>query len=297
MQLGIQCPPVTFVATAYGNRPQDGCTRGAVLLLSQSFLRPPAAPSHSLPGFGRRHSCARVHCCPFFSLLISDLNTTRPCILNGFPNVAPTTRSLLPSAAPMQIVSMAPRRLHWLSGELYSLVTDVGYMNEAVVWEKLCEIDGDNIFVNSDFVIPRPKPPAEAREVSEQEAYVFAQCLPPAACRSQRKMKPRKLMMRCPGVRSLVFNVWVNKQILQPIHSESCPAAPAGMVDCIYGSRINWLARTAISLDPMSVGATSAAPTTFLWKASESPCAPMPTTLRPSSLPDATLETGTKICV
>jgi len=55
-------------------------------------------------------------------------------------------------------------------GELYSLVTDVGYMNEAVVWEKLCEIDGDNIFVNSDFVIPRPKPPAEAREVSEQEA-------------------------------------------------------------------------------------------------------------------------------
>ena len=82
----------------------------------------------------------------------------------------------------MQIVSRAPPSIHWLSRHLYSLVTDKGYMNEAVGWEKLYEMDGDNIFVNSDFVIPRdPKPLAEAREVSDPKAYV---CLCPASASS-----------------------------------------------------------------------------------------------------------------
>jgi len=37
------------------------------------------------------------------------------------------------------------------NGELLLLVTDQGYANEPLVWEKLCQIDGDSFFLRSDF--------------------------------------------------------------------------------------------------------------------------------------------------
>eukprot|EP00026_Physarum_polycephalum_P008431 Phypoly_transcript_08517.p1 GENE.Phypoly_transcript_08517~~Phypoly_transcript_08517.p1 ORF type:complete len:401 (+),score=48.01 Phypoly_transcript_08517:245-1447(+) len=37
------------------------------------------------------------------------------------------------------------------NGELFVLVTDQGYALEPIVWEKLCQIDGDSTFLCSDF--------------------------------------------------------------------------------------------------------------------------------------------------
>lgn len=60
------------------------------------------------------------------------------------------------------------------SGRLYLLVTDQGYLHQSqVVWERLDEVDGDTVLVDSDFVPFRPAPleipiefAAEAAEAS-----------------------------------------------------------------------------------------------------------------------------------
>mmetsp|Transcript_4420 Transcript_4420/g.12388 ORF Transcript_4420/g.12388 Transcript_4420/m.12388 type:complete len:378 (+) Transcript_4420:142-1275(+) len=47
--------------------------------------------------------------------------------------------------------------------ELYLLATDLGYLREPnLVWEKLSEIDGDSIFVNSKFAPYIPSKPSES---------------------------------------------------------------------------------------------------------------------------------------
>jgi len=50
--------------------------------------------------------------------------------------------------------------------ELLLLVTDQGYANEPLVWEKLCQIDGDSVFLTSDFIPYTPtSPPSIPREI------------------------------------------------------------------------------------------------------------------------------------
>lgn len=48
--------------------------------------------------------------------------------------------------------------LHFrLNGELYLLVTDQGYLNEAsITWERMVEVDGDSSFVDGHFSSYRP---------------------------------------------------------------------------------------------------------------------------------------------
>eukprot|EP01102_Stenamoeba_stenopodia_P015187 TRINITY_DN5153_c0_g1_i1.p1 TRINITY_DN5153_c0_g1~~TRINITY_DN5153_c0_g1_i1.p1 ORF type:complete len:338 (-),score=78.12 TRINITY_DN5153_c0_g1_i1:40-1053(-) len=59
-------------------------------------------------------------------------------------------------------------------GELYLLVTDLGYLHEPhLVWEKLTRIDGDSIFVDNDFNIydhatAAEKPPIVAESPTAQ---------------------------------------------------------------------------------------------------------------------------------
>ncbi|KAL3936046.1 MAG: hypothetical protein SGBAC_008559, partial [Bacillariaceae sp.] len=43
-----------------------------------------------------------------------------------------------------------------LEGQLYLLVTDIGYASHDIVWEKLDVIDGDTEFVTQDFQAPPP---------------------------------------------------------------------------------------------------------------------------------------------
>eukprot|EP00736_Rhodelphis_marinus_P011811 Rmarinus@m.22210 len=58
------------------------------------------------------------------------------------------------------------------NGSLYILLTDLGYAEEDfVVWEKLCEVDGDNVFVTDDFgPVPSPDEQARIRYSRLQEA-------------------------------------------------------------------------------------------------------------------------------
>eukprot|EP01111_Echinosteliopsis_oligospora_P010256 TRINITY_DN315_c0_g2_i2.p1 TRINITY_DN315_c0_g2~~TRINITY_DN315_c0_g2_i2.p1 ORF type:complete len:423 (-),score=117.17 TRINITY_DN315_c0_g2_i2:17-1285(-) len=44
-------------------------------------------------------------------------------------------------------------------GYLLDLVTDLGYSSENVVWERLSQIDGNTVFLNSDFTMYQPSTP------------------------------------------------------------------------------------------------------------------------------------------
>jgi hypothetical protein len=46
------------------------------------------------------------------------------------------------------------------NGELFVLVTDQGYAYEPIVWERLCQIDGDSTFLCSDFTTYQATSPA-----------------------------------------------------------------------------------------------------------------------------------------
>jgi len=50
---------------------------------------------------------------------------------------------------------------------LYLLVTDQGYANTPVVWEKLCQIDGDSYFLTYDFNPYQPTSPELALDQHE----------------------------------------------------------------------------------------------------------------------------------
>jgi len=51
--------------------------------------------------------------------------------------------------------------LHNHEGELYILLTDAGYGDvRSAVWEKLCEVDGDNVIVDASFRVARAEEPA-----------------------------------------------------------------------------------------------------------------------------------------
>jgi len=52
--------------------------------------------------------------------------------------------------------------LYKYNGEIYTLVTDLGYLDEVgIVWEKLAEIDGDAIFCTSSFGVYIPLTPEQ----------------------------------------------------------------------------------------------------------------------------------------
>jgi len=54
------------------------------------------------------------------------------------------------------------------NGELYLLVTDFGYLNEPeIVWEKLSQIDGDNVFITQDFKPYYPKAQNAKKDIPE----------------------------------------------------------------------------------------------------------------------------------
>jgi len=54
------------------------------------------------------------------------------------------------------------------NGELYLLVTDFGYLNEPeIVWEKLSQIDGDNMFIPHDFRAYFPKGQTCKKEIPD----------------------------------------------------------------------------------------------------------------------------------
>ncbi|XP_076948881.1 uncharacterized protein LOC143621299 [Bidens hawaiensis] len=58
-------------------------------------------------------------------------------------------------------------------GELYILVTDEGYMDQpGVVWEKLTEVTGDTVFVNSYFMDFKPV----NHEIEENTRIQFEEC-------------------------------------------------------------------------------------------------------------------------
>jgi hypothetical protein len=75
--------------------------------------------------------------------------------------------------------------LHNHEGKLYILLTDAGYADvEGAVWEQLCEIDGDNVIVGSDFRVASH--PATASQVQVQppptvQGTVVGTTLPPGA--------------------------------------------------------------------------------------------------------------------
>jgi hypothetical protein len=54
--------------------------------------------------------------------------------------------------------------LYKRNGELYILVTDQGYANAPLVWEKLCQIDGDSLFLRADFTTYQPTSPELVRD-------------------------------------------------------------------------------------------------------------------------------------
>jgi len=50
------------------------------------------------------------------------------------------------------------------NGELFLLVTDQGYASTPVMWEKLCQIDGDTYFLRGDFTPYQPTSPELVRD-------------------------------------------------------------------------------------------------------------------------------------
>lgn len=77
--------------------------------------------------------------------------------------------------------------LHNHEGKLYILLTDAGYAGvEGAVWEQLCEIDGDNVIVGSDFRVASHSAAGSSSQAHVQQAppvqgTVVGTALPPGA--------------------------------------------------------------------------------------------------------------------
>jgi len=81
-------------------------------------------------------------------------------------------------------------------GELYLLVTDVGYKDQpSIVWEQLDRVDGDAAFLTGDFKQSRPGeslPEPEKNEEPHGDDYELALQLQQQELKHQQKPKPQQ---------------------------------------------------------------------------------------------------------
>jgi hypothetical protein len=88
-------------------------------------------------------------------------------------------------------------------GKLYTLVTDVGILRAEprIVWQRLNDVDGDNIFLTADFRLPASDPPLiDRRDERAILAAVEADAAAAAAASSsppRRRPSPRKREDSC----------------------------------------------------------------------------------------------------
>lgn len=112
--------------------------------------------------------------------------------------------------------------LHNHEGKLYILLTDAGYADvDGAVWEQLCEIDGDNVIVGSDFRVASHPAAASSSQMQVQQA-------PPVQGTVVGTALP-------PGVRPL-GNVVAGtvSAVLPPVVGTGTGTAPGSVYTCEY---------------------------------------------------------------
>eukprot|EP00667_Euglena_gracilis_P013855 EG_transcript_14328 len=113
-------------------------------------------------------------------------------------------------------------------GELFTLVTDVGYINERVTWEKLCEIDGDNVFVDSEFRVPQPRSSTPAPVVQQQDQETADRMLA-LRLAQQDATPPPSTAEVAPGFRISEAQMRQQHQIMEQIQQQrASPTQPSG---------------------------------------------------------------------